>query len=52
MIPAITIFYYIFDQSIIKDEKLDSIDKEADNAIKNCIVNNYTVTNFQDRRFT
>ncbi len=44
----IIIFYYILDESALDDKEIDSIDKALDSAMRNGIMNNFFVINFQD----
>lgn len=48
---SLTIFYYILDESALDDKEIDSIDKALDSAMRNSIMNNFVVMNFQDKIF-
>lgn len=49
MTPTITIFYSLFDDKLLKIEKLGEIEKNLDSLIRACLMKGYKVNNYQDR---
>ena len=52
MKQTITVFYSLLENKLLEVEELDSVDRDLESAMRECLMRGYRVLNYQDRIFS